>query len=192
MRIRTKKARGFTLIELMIVVAIVGVLAVLAIVGVRKYIASAKTAEATNQLGTIGDRAQQAYDGEGMSGAVLAQGTSTGILKQLCLGASATVPGAATSIKGKKYQSTVAEWNVDGAGNSGFACLHFTIDKPQYYMYNYVAAAPGNGAGASFVATANGDLNGDGVLSTFSLTGTVNASGALNQAPAVIPNNADE
>ena len=39
------RARGFTLVELMIVVAIIGVLSALAIVGYRKYIESAKTGE---------------------------------------------------------------------------------------------------------------------------------------------------
>ncbi len=39
-------ARGFTLVELLIVVAMIGVLAALAIVGYRKYLTSAQTGEA--------------------------------------------------------------------------------------------------------------------------------------------------
>lgn len=44
---------GFTLVELAIVVAIVGVLAVIAVVGYRKYVLSAKVSEAQNLIGAI-------------------------------------------------------------------------------------------------------------------------------------------
>ena len=82
--IRNRLKKGFTLVELMIVVAIVGVLAVLAVYGVRKYIANAKTAEAKNSLGQMGKDAVTAFEGESMSSAVLVTGTSTGIIRKLC------------------------------------------------------------------------------------------------------------
>jgi len=53
-------ARGFTLVELMVVVAIVAVLATLATYGVRKYIASSKTSEAIYMIGAI-KIAQETY-----------------------------------------------------------------------------------------------------------------------------------
>ena len=180
---KRRTGAGFTLIELMIVVAIVGVLAVLAVYGVQKYVAHAKTAEATNSVGEMSKDAAAAYEKEGMAGTVMGQKTSSGVARHLCASATASVPASATSIQGKKYQSTVSDWNKDAAANAGFSCIKFTIDQPQYYMYSYGASGTSGNAGDTYTAQAQGDLNGDGVLSLYTLTGSITSSYVLITAP---------
>ena len=57
---RKKQDKGFTLLELLIVVILMGVLAALALPNLLRQVAKGRQAEAKNNLGAI-NRAQQAY-----------------------------------------------------------------------------------------------------------------------------------
>jgi type IV pilus assembly protein PilA len=193
MLIKNRKNRGFTLVELMIVVAIVGILAALAIYGVRRYISNAKSAEARNTIGQISKDAVTAYQRDNMSGAVLGVGVSTDITNALCQ-QSSSVPAAATGIQGKKYQSSMTDWGGDAT--TGWTCLHFSMTDPQYFQYQYTQTGSRTAAGGLFGAVARGDLDADGVLSSFTIAGALTTSGGGSiealVAPSIAEDQADE
>jgi type IV pilus assembly protein PilA len=197
---RSLRNRAFTLVELMIVVAIIGIIAALAVYGVGRHLRAAKVAEAKQSVGQIARGAVGAYERERSPSELMAEGgQSASVSNALCESAT---PIPATVPKARKYQPSSAAGQdfQTGDAETGWKCLMFAISQPIYFRYSYTkngsTAAPNNpGACVAdcFEAGANGDLDGDGAVSSFAMTGQINTkTGALLTATQIYSSSEDE
>jgi type IV pilus assembly protein PilA len=167
---RKGNRKGFTLIELMIVVAIIGILAAVAIPAFMKYIRRSKTSEATMNLRKIFDSSTSYYDEEHATrdGDILSRQFPATIAQTPGTPASSCPGGDSTKIAPSSAYWSSATWQA----------LNFAVDDPHYYVYSYDSA--GTGAASQFTARANGDLDCNNVESTFERVGTVDANNNVN------------
>ncbi|HEY5951745.1 MAG TPA: type II secretion system protein [Kofleriaceae bacterium] len=146
----TNRQRGFTLIEIMIVVAIIGILAAVAIPVFAGQMKRAKTSEAMLQLNMVAKSAKSYYQAQSK----FPQGTA-GVLP--------AADGSACKQAGGKFAMTNA-WASDAV----WLELDFHIDDPNLFSYHYESTARGTAQ-----ALAVGDLDCDGQLITYTLDLTV-------------------
>jgi type IV pilus assembly protein PilA len=163
------KVKGFTLIELMIVVAIIGILAAVAIPAFMKYIRRSKTTEATMNIRKLFDSSVSYYEDEHATraGAIIPRqfpaGSNTG-----AIGAGTPTPAvfACNGASQQKHNPTTINWD-----DATWQALNFAIDDPFFFRYTYDSV--GTGEDAAFTVRAEGDLDCDGSSSLFERIATV-------------------
>jgi type II secretory pathway pseudopilin PulG len=177
--------RGFAWIELLNFIWLASTLAALAMYGLGRYIRHAKTAEAVGSLAAIGQAAAAYYDESDSTQPTGAPESAVRAMRHFPPPSRASVPPDLADIRGKRYQSTLADWQP-----SPWRELHFSIPQPQCYAYSFDST--GTGPQASATATARGDLNGDGVLSTYRLGIALDGKQSARVSPNLLRTNGEE
>ena len=157
-----KVLAGFTLVELMIVVVILGILAAVAIPAFTRYVKRSKTSEATGNISKI-------YQGEVAYFNQSSEQSNAGFAS-----ASATPTGTPSA---SKFPARPLAFTSD----SGWSAIGFSVDAPLYYQYSAAATL------SDFNAIAIGNIDGDAVTSTFSRAAALN-SGEIQGAQISIVN----
>jgi prepilin-type N-terminal cleavage/methylation domain-containing protein len=158
--------KGFTLIELMIVVAILAILAVVAVPAFIKYMRRAKTTEAIDELDKIYKGAAVYYTTPKISKAgakldcqfPISQGITP--LELTCCNAL----GGPDADKDERCDADPDVWT-----QPSWSALSFQMNDQHYYVYAF--ASEGTLGAAKFTASAYGDLDCDGTQSTFQRLG---------------------
>jgi prepilin-type N-terminal cleavage/methylation domain-containing protein len=153
---------GFSLIELMVTVAIIGVLAATAIPAFIKYTRKAKTSEARQNIRKIYDGSRQYYLDQHV-GAVTNMNAAP---LQFLGGSTALTPAVSCCASGGKCEPEASQWET-----TAWRALQFSVPDPHYYRYLYTG--PPIFTLMDFAVEVWGDLDCDGLPSNFLMYGFV-------------------
>jgi len=168
-RARRIASRGFTLVELAVVVTIIGILAVLAVAGYRKLVLSSHTSEATEMVNAI-KVAQETYHSETGQYANISAGLGLGNLYPQATPDSktATAWGGVCSVCTDQTGWQKLPVHASGPVRFGYATMAGNVSSP-------LPAAPVSAVtfqtnsqltGDWYVIDAMGDMDGNNVYCT--------------------------
>ena len=162
-----KKQKGFTLIELMIVVAIIGILAAVALPLLMSYLTSSKGSEGDLQIDNIESLAKKYYY---KNNNIFPQGNA----------ANAPVADCCKADPTQLCQPNAADW-----AGSPWSDMHFKMtDKPFRFSYSYSSSAA-----TAYTASAKADLDCD---NSNGITTITTAGSVTNGEPTNIRTRTDE
>jgi prepilin-type N-terminal cleavage/methylation domain-containing protein len=165
---KKRAAAGFTLIELMIAVAIVGILSAVAVPSFIKYVKKSRSTEARMHLEKLYNGARTYFYETTEAGKTMVS------LQTQFPDPEVATPAVSCCTSGGGAEARCAPNLAIWEGSDTWKALKFDIPDPHYYQYEF--KSKGVSITSEFTAFAYGDLDCDGIKSTFTMYGFVDAA----------------